>query len=162
MKNILKSLLALVFCFSISCSRGGADDSAAGNNNGNGGAGAGGAAGQASGKVDLSGYKNVPGTILGQWGANNKVFVGVSQTSIKIAAECDNGTMNQLETKIKLSQSDVEFLENQKSGTGNCEIEFEKGKGFQYQIKGDQLIIDFGGQQGAFNRIEGGGGTVGA
>lgn len=143
MTLVLRSILAAALAFSISCSSGG-------------GGGDGAVAG-AGGTTDNTAFKNVAGSVLGQWTNDGVMNLFVSDTRLKLVAKCDNNQTVQAEISIKLTQSTITFLESKSAGSGNCSIDFKKDTVMNYTVNGDNLFIQGGEdqQQMAFTRVGG-------
>lgn len=144
MNLVLRTILAATLAFSISCSSGGGG--------GDGTAPAGG------GTTDNTAFKNVAGSILGQWASGDVMTLFVSDTRLKLVANCGDNQTVQAEVGIKLTPSTITFLESKTAGSGNCSIDFKKDTVTNYTVNGDNLSIQSGDDQQpmVFTRIQSG------
>jgi hypothetical protein len=146
MNILLRTLLTTAIAFSISCSKGGADDAPTGN-----------APGTPAGNkpADNTQFKNVPNSIQGQWSDGGALTLFVSDTKLKLVAQCENQQVVQVEIAIKLTPTDFTFLESKSAGQGDCSIDFKQGMVTKYSVNGDRLTIMPDAQkQIAFERLQ--------
>ncbi len=156
MNLLLRSILAVALAFSVSCSSGGGGGDGTGTG--------------AGGTTDNTAFKNVAGSILGQWKSGDTISLFVSDSRLKLVLKCENNQTVQAEIGIKLTQSTITFLESKTAGSGNCSIDFKKDTVTNYTVNGDELFIQGSEDQQpmAFTRVGGtapapgsGGGTGG-
>lgn len=125
MKLLVHSLLALSLAFSISCSRGGAEDppnpNAANNNQGAPG-----------------GNQNVG--VLGKWQGTD-FEIEVTNNSMLFIRQCPNGTKAQGPIAISFTDTEITILETKVIGTGDCATQFSKGAKLPYVISGNDIQI---------------------
>jgi hypothetical protein len=139
---VLRTILAGYLAFSISCSSGGG-----------GGDGTGTGAGGAN-KTDNSAFTNVSGTAKGQWSNGEALRLFISNTRMKLIANCENNQTIETEVGIKLSPTTITILDSSAVGSGNCSIDFKKGTVLNYTVKGDELFVQVDEQkQSGFTRV---------
>ncbi len=143
MNLLWRLILAAALAFSISCSSGGGGGDGTGTG--------------ADGTTDNTAFKNVAGSILGQWKSGDAITLFVSDSRLKLVLKCENNQTVQAEIGIKLTQSTITFLESKIAGSGNCSIDFKKDTVTNYTLNGDELFIQGGEDQQpmAFTRVGG-------
>lgn len=134
MNLVLRTLLATALAFAISCARS-SDDSAAPAN------------GAGNNKTDNSAFKNVAGSVLGQWSAGNGLSVFISETRLKLEAQCENKPAVQAEVSISMTANAFTLLEAKSVGDANCSLELKKGSVVKYFVKDDNLTLQVEGQE---------------
>ncbi len=156
MITILKTALGLFLILSISCSNGGADgvkDAAAGGAPGANKPGA----NPNSPEQDNVDYKNVQGTVRGQWlfdSEKMKLLIYLNESKMKVIANCEGDLKTAIEVGVAVTADKITFLESKVAGTGNCSLDFKKDAIWKYKLDGDQMMIELGDKQIPFTRVQ--------
>ena len=161
MFTVLRTSLALIMILSISCSNGGPDgvkDGVKGSSPATTPGANKPGTNPSTPEQDNLEYKNVQGTIRGQWlfdSEKMKLLIYLNESKMKVIANCEGDLKTAIEIGVAVTTDKITFLESKVAGQGNCQLDFKKDVSLNYTLDGDKMTIVLAGdKQIPFTRVQ--------